>query len=521
MKTSFIGLILIALASMNVVGQERCLSQDESKNVIARLGAPVAKNDNWRREMLKMRETREKLETRLFEKPEERQKILTERDQLGKTHLLRLCEAIKEYGFPTKDAVKADGFEAAFYIINNSRAFDLQSEILPTLAEAANKGIVPKYYLAPLVDNIRIGRGMSQIFGTQAKIRDGIVYLYPLYDEANLAEWRKSYNLPPLADFIRELENRFLMPVLKTSRPAALASAKEKAEAKKEAAILGLKDEEEVLQVNTKLVSLNLHILNRDLASADNSSLKADDFIVYENGKEQKISFFSNAEQPFDLILLLDFSGSTAGKQGLIRKAAARFVETARPTDRIAVVAFTDEIRLVSDLTADRQTLLEKIKKLEMKGGSRIWDALAYVYQHIIEKRSEKRRSAVVFMTDAMDGSLNTTYTDMVETVRQGETTIFPVFLKTGDYYHPKVGEMGQKSMAILAEESGGEMYPARKFEDLVGIYERIVKDLSRVYTISYEPTDETRDGSWRDLQVKIKSHPNLFVRTRQGYYAN
>lgn len=521
-KISILILCLAGVFCANVPAQEVCLSKQDAANVIARLGVTQkpANADELRKELLKMRETREKLEAKLLNNLKDSQAILKEREQLGKTQLLRLCQMTKENGFLTKEMIQPDGFEAEFFVISNNRAFDQQLQLLEVLAAAANKNLVPRNYLAPIVDNIRVGRGLPQIFGTQAKIKDGVVYIYPLLNENKLAEWRKTYDLPTMANMIRELEDRFLMPVLKMSRPASLNVKQPKA--KDETAILGVTDDEnEVLEINTKLVNINVQILNQDLTNADALALTQDDFAVYENGVEQKISFFSNTDKPFDLILLLDFSGSTSEKQDLIRKAAQRFVELARPADRIAVVAFTNEIRVVSDLTTDRAALTESIKNLEMKGGSRIWDALNYVYKNIINKESAGRRSAVVFMTDGLDGSLNVTYPDLMETVRQNDTTIFPVYLDSSYYQLPKTAQMAEKSMSLLAQESGGQIYPARKIKDLVGIYEQIIKDLSRVYSISYEPSDEKRDGAWRELQIKVKDRPNLVVRSRQGYYAN
>lgn len=516
----FLSAIIISTA-VNIFGQQNCLTKQEAENVIARLDSPAPKNEDLRRELLKMRETREKVEAKLLNKLNNSQKILLEREQLGRTQFMRLCQIIKENGWLNKETVKPEGVEAALYVIANNRAFDWQYEMLGVLVAAANKNIISKNYLAPIVDNIRVGRNMPQIFGTQARIKDGIVYIYPLLNESRVDEWRKSYNLPPINTFIRELEDRFIMPVLKSSRPLKMPKAAQKA-AKDETAILGVTDEEnEILEINTKLVSLNVQILNQNLTNADNLNLKQEDFAVYENGKEQKISFFSNAEQPFDLILLLDFSGSTLDQQDLIKKAAQRFVEVARPTDRISVVGFTNEIRVISDLTTNKQQLIENIKSIKMQGGSRIWDALNYTYKNIIEKQSQGRRSAVIFMTDGLDGSLNTTFADLIEVVRQGETTIFPVYLDSSYYQLPKTAQMAETSMAMLARESGGKLHPARKIKDLIGIYEQIIKDLSRVYSISYEPSDETRDGSWRELQVKVKSQPDLIVRSRQGYYAN
>jgi len=93
--------------------------------------------------------------------------------------------------------------------------------------------------------------------------------------------------------------------------------------------------------------------------------LQQKDFLVIEDGLPQEISFFAASGAPFDLILLLDLSGSTADKIKLIRRSAKRFVEATRPTDRVAIVTFTDEPELVSSFTFDRQVLKKTIDRME------------------------------------------------------------------------------------------------------------------------------------------------------------
>jgi Ca-activated chloride channel family protein len=75
--------------------------------------------------------------------------------------------------------------------------------------------------------------------------------------------------------------------------------------------------------------------------------------------------------------------------------------------------------------------------------------------------------------------------------------------------------------LAMLAEETGGQSYSARDVKDLGGIYAQVISELGQIYSIGYEPKNETRDGGWRALEVKIKSQPNFVTRTRRGYYAN
>ena len=71
----------------------------------------------------------------------------------------------------------------------------------------------------------------------------------------------------------------------------------------------------------------------------------------------------------------------------------------------------------------------------------------------------------------------------------------------------------------LLAEESGGSYYYARKVSDLNGVYEQVINDLGKVYSIGYTPTNATRDNSWRAVNVTIINRPDLVARTRPGYY--
>src|SRR5882757_6524345 len=99
-------------------------------------------------------------------------------------------------------------------------------------------------------------------------------------------------------------------------------------------------DQLETLKVDSDLVDLQVSVLSHDPTKPP-LPLRQDDFVVTEDGTSQEVTFFASADAPFDLILLLDLSGSTANKLKLIRKSSRRFVEAARPSDRIAIVAFS------------------------------------------------------------------------------------------------------------------------------------------------------------------------------------
>src|SRR5262249_23799523 len=130
------------------------------------------------------------------------------------------------------------------------------------------------------------------------------------------------------------------------------------------------------------------------------------DFLVLEDGVPQQISFFAAADAPFDLVLLLDLSGSSSKSLKMIRNSAKRFVDAARDDDRIALVGFTDQPALYSAFSLDRNKLKKAIDEMDdAVGGTNFWDSIDYVLQDLIP-HEVGRRSAIVVMTDGIDNAL-------------------------------------------------------------------------------------------------------------------
>lgn len=289
----------------------------------------------------------------------------------------------------------------------------------------------------------------------------------------------------------------------------------------------------DVVRVDTDLVNVNVSVFNRK-ASQPPEVLAQKDFTVLDDASPQEISFFAASDAPFDLVLLLDLSGSTADKIGLIRKSSKRFVEAARPGDRIAIFTFASDIQVVSNLTSDHAALKKSIDDIEKPvGGTNFWDAMRFVLEHaVMQSQVELRRSAVVVMTDGVDNALpdvfgdgsQTTFEEMMEVLRRSDTIVMPIYLDTEKESNPRstppaAYATARKQLAMLAAESGNTVYQARKLKDLEGVYEQVIRDLSTVYSIGYRPANRGRDGAWHSLGVQLVGHPDLAVRARRGYY--
>jgi hypothetical protein len=298
-------------------GQAVCLTKEEAQTAVNLINSPrnITEDNALRLELLNMNESRRKSDQKIIDNLTENKKLIPSANEIGEKNLLRLCEMVKQYGWTTKELVGEDGAAAAVFVLKSNQAFEFQRQIFPVVVAAAKKGLVGNQEVAWLVDSIRTAAGLPQIFGTQTKIRNDTFFLHPLQNEAKVDEYRKLYNLPPLADFIKFLQSRYQMVVLKSPQPISPQTKEKRASSDTNviaANPLAELEEDEVIKVESNLVSLNVRVSSNDPNATERLALQKNDFEIYEDGKKQEISFFSASDAPFDLILLLDLSGSTA-----------------------------------------------------------------------------------------------------------------------------------------------------------------------------------------------------------------
>jgi VWFA-related protein len=290
----------------------------------------------------------------------------------------------------------------------------------------------------------------------------------------------------------------------------------------------------ETIRVEAELVDLKVSVVNLNPQNPS-TELQQKDFRVLEDGTPQEISFFATADTPFDLVLLLDLSGSTNDKLKLIRKSAKRFVEATRPSDRISVVAFTDLPQVVCPLTQDRRLLKRSIDDIEKPlGGTRFWDSLRYVLAVLNASGSSQRRSAVVVMTDGVDNALpdvfgpgsQTGFDQLLRIVHASETIVFPIYLDTEEEEYKRhrtprsAFAIAREQLGQLASACGTRLYRADKLKDLDDVYTQVIGDLGRIYSIGYRPSNTARDGKWRSVSVQVSDRQDVTARTKQGYYS-
>ena len=247
--------------------------------------------------------------------------------------------------------------------------------------------------------------------------------------------------------------------------------------------------------------------------------MRESDFTVWENGVERRVTNVSPANEPFNLVLLLDVSGSVEERMDFIRKAARDFLRTTSPQDRISIISFRDDIQVISDFSTDRQMLSKKLDEIDAGGATALYDALGYVLSEPI-KRLRGERTAIVVMSDGDDNKSFLPFPAILDALSESGALVYPLYVPSGlvpESSVPKpeitidplrtryltlttrADEEGRK----LAAASGGMYYPIRRIEDLQKAYDDVVAQLRSAYTITYASNS-------------VSSSPRVRVRTNR-----
>lgn len=216
-----------------------------------------------------------------------------------------------------------------------------------------------------------------------------------------------------------------------TQQPTQPVGQKPKTEPKKQdsqpAEVLpAIPADAESIKIETQLVSVPVIVSDHnDVYVPD---LAQDEFTIYEDGVKQEIAFFATDKEPFNVVLMLDTSASTQEKLGLIQKAAKDFTSQLQPQDRLKVLAFDDAIHDLSGFTNDRALLRAAIERTQPGQGTKLYDALKYALNALINIHSAGGRKAIVIFTDGVDSYSDATRAeDNIAQLEEAGVIVYPI----------------------------------------------------------------------------------------------
>jgi Ca-activated chloride channel homolog len=301
------------------------------------------------------------------------------------------------------------------------------------------------------------------------------------------------------------------------------------------------------LRVDVDLVILNVAVT--DEKGVNVTSLRKEDFEVYEDDVKQDVSDFLPVEAPFNLVLALDTSISTRSSLDLIKKAAGNFADQLRPSDRIGIIEINSQVRQALDSTSDRKKLKQAIQRIATAttGGSRIYDGLAQAVKHL--QKAGGGRKAVILLSDGMENSSRVKFEDLRRLLAQLDVVFYPVtilnkdsqkdlledFIKKADKKKPEVVsyvENAKLSLSVLeevyqiqterlqtlTEETGGKIFLVSDLADLAQEYAKVAQELRNTFSLAYYSKNKERNGTMRKIRVEVKG-PKYLVRSRTSYF--
>jgi VWFA-related protein len=329
--------------------------------------------------------------------------------------------------------------------------------------------------------------------------------------------------------------------------------------------------EGDVLTVDTALVTVPVSVMDRNgkyLPDLDRSS-----FHIFEDGVEQKLSYFATVDQPFTVALIIDTSRSTHFKLDDIQNAAIAFVQQLKPEDRVMVLSFDDQINVLAEPTSDREELARAIRRTRTGGSTRLYDAVDF----IINRRLNHipGRKAVVLFTDGVDTtSRNATYESTVRDAEELDALIYTVEYDTSRDIQPDRGNGrvpgGRGGISIglpfpfpgtggggggggrgggsgrggrgggngpggvpgssrgdyaradaylheLPEKTGARFYNGNTLLDVSHAFAQVADELRRQYSLGYYPKQGGQEGARRQIKVRV-DQANAVVNARDSY---
>jgi VWFA-related protein len=267
-----------------------------------------------------------------------------------------------------------------------------------------------------------------------------------------------------------------------------------------------------------------------DTANRAVGGLGKDDFEIVESGESLEVLSVEQTTAPFDLVLLLDVSGSVENYVDFIRDAALSFVETMDKKDRISIVIFNDDVKVISRFTSDRGRLTESLESFDAGGGTAYYDALAFVLADQL-KGIQNDRTAIVVLSDGDDNQSFLPFDSLMGSTQESGALIYPLYVPSGLIVSSRMSDVekgidplrsrfmsltskAEAEGARLAELSGGVYYPIRKLGEIQLAYDDIVNQLRTAYTVTYRSENAVRGERKISPRTKVKvRRENVFVK--------
>ena len=253
------------------------------------------------------------------------------------------------------------------------------------------------------------------------------------------------------------------------------------------------------------------------------TGMEKDNFRLFEDKVEQDIAYFASFDAPLSIGLVFDASGSMGNKLNKSRQAAGEFFKTANPEDEFFLVQFNDRPQLVMPFTRATEEIQNRLTFTQAKGRTALLDGIYMALQEL--RKGTNPRRALLVISDGGDNSSRYTETEVRNLLREADAQLYAMGIFEPISSRGRTAEelAGPGLLSELANMTGGRHFPVENLNDLPDIAAKIGIELRNQYVLGYTSKNQTRDGKYRRVTVKLnqpRGLPPLKALYRQGYYA-
>ena len=250
------------------------------------------------------------------------------------------------------------------------------------------------------------------------------------------------------------------------------------------------------------------------------ADLNAEDFEIVEDGQKQTLKYFARGTDiengpEMHVGLLFDTSASMTDDIKLSRSAAVKFLNTLSDAKDMTLVDFDTEVRVAKYGQRDFPRMVERIRARTPDGETALYDAMGVYLDGASE---DEGRKILVLYTDGGDTHSTISFGDLMTLIRASDVTVYSV----GFLEHSRGRIEERAHLQQIAEATGGQAFFPSTMKDVEASYDKVVAQIRAQYSLGYLSTNQTADGKWRKVEIKVR-RPDLKdvkVQTRKGYFA-
>jgi Ca-activated chloride channel family protein len=298
------------------------------------------------------------------------------------------------------------------------------------------------------------------------------------------------------------------------------------------------RDSTPTFSVRVNLIKVPISVFDESGALVTN--LREHDFILYENGIPQQIRSFGLDTNPVSVVLVIDTSATVEKEFKQIKEAAERFAEALSDDDRISIVAFSDEAKVVLDWTDDLRKVRRAVRNVEPGTRTALYDAM-FVAAHD-QLRGIEGRKAIILLTDCLNNQSSIGFHEAALSVQQSQASLYVVsktvmvreaaykqrrVVMLSDIYRRLFGKSNyveeffkkrEEEMSNLSENTGGRCFFPSGYDQIPGVYAEVARELKSKFFLTYVSGSDKRPNTYHEISLEYLP-PSSKITYRRGFY--